>query len=388
MPLRNQQEAENTVFDNLEMSAEELGIGDNDLDMDLDDDGSIEGQQQNQQSYDDDDSQGELDYGEQRQEEQQNNQRQEQQQQQEPELRSLRVSHTEQQRQPRGNANEQATIAALAQQGIKPDQKGNLIDQNGRIVAKAGSERRMYVNMSAANQRAESIQRDAANRLQRASAIAQELARRHNETQQKLQQLEAVPQQLQLSNSEVMEAMQMFAQGKRDPVGLLKSLLTRAATNGIDLTQLGLERGAFDPQSFMQQVQSTISQAVQPVVQNQTQQQQAQQRQSEERQRVENAQQQVRTYFEQNPDMVPYAQVFQEAVNDPRLRGMSLTEIGLRIRNNLLQNQMQQRSQQNPPSRSRPNGQGSSQHQRPQQVASADASWDDIIRGVLNDSNV
>lgn len=272
---------------------------------------------------------------------------------------------------------------------LKFDKRGNVIDKDGKVLARAGSERRLYE--AAHNARidlvsAQSMAADLGNRLQQAVDLGTQAVTAYQNLQRQVQEREATFKQLGLNPTQQLEAMQMYREGIDNPTQLLKKLLTRAATRGIDLTQLGLQGGGnFDPQSLMQMIREEITKHVAPVQEATRRQQQAERSEQERQQLVQRNEQEIRSFFAQNRDLVKYLPVFERVMRDPRYRNMSLEAIGYRIKLNLLRQRENQ--QQNPSQRrSIPRGRqpvGTRGQQNDVPIAPVTESYDSIIKGAL-----
>lgn len=269
---------------------------------------------------------------------------------------------------------------------IKSDQKGNLIDSNGKIVAKAGSERRLY-------EKNQKITRDY-NELSKEYAENQELMRRATEIMrgqhEELQQLKAgtLQSQYNLSDQESREALEVYNKLK-DPNTALdgaKYILTKLAQRGINIQSLGVGSGAIDPAVLSQGITSHIDQQLKPI----TEQHQAQ---LQEQQKREAAQREVQEFLRANPEAEQHRQTLGRILKDPRFRGMPLSEAWSRLQNYLLRQQLNgQQSQQSPTPtpEPRPSGRSRPTATSPRQriddsPVHADASYREIIRGVISD---
>lgn len=155
-----------------------------------------------------------------------------------------------------------------AQRVVRSDAQGNLIDQNGQVVARAGAERRLYEKAT-----------DATTRLEQATGQLQMYANKVNELQQQVNQSQALngmPQKLGLNENEAVMSMQLMNKWKQDPVGTIKYLLTeaKAAGHNVDIEGLapGMDMGA---------IARIIDQRLQPLQQDREAQQREQQVQQE-----------------------------------------------------------------------------------------------------------
>jgi hypothetical protein len=333
MPQANKSAAEEVVFGNLDLSDDDL-TPDDDLD-----EGTQDGDTQDDDSAQDDSAQ---------------------------QLDDLSLAPDDFIQRDRGTIDKR----------LRYDDKGNIVDAQGKVLALAGDRARLYKNnhdSQVQNAQLRTNLADSRTRLERAITIGTQLAER----------LKAVEEhgntgsQLGLNQQEQVEAFQLFAEGKRDPGGLLKKLLTRAAASGIDLTQLGIQAGGFDPKSFIDLMREEMGKVTKPIQELTQRQQQEREQESQRQQRLQETEGRVRTFFEQNPDAQQYLPVFNQVVQ--RFPGKSLDEIWARIQLQVLQNPRKQRSL--------PKGRQQRGSDR-DGMAPVDTSYDNIIKGVLDKHGV
>lgn len=246
---------------------------------------------------------------------------------------------------------------------IKYDAKGNILSADGkRIIANAGREARMFTTLHKRTQDLSTI-REAANhaisevdnRLKQAVEIGTNL---HNQLEQ-LRQNATEYQRAGLTDSENREAVELASMFKRSPVEAIKTMLTRAAARGIDMTSLGLQPGGFDPAALMALVQQRLDTGLAPVKQFTEQSAQQRQQQNQQNGDVETAKRELSTFLISNPEARQYLPVIQKVYENPEFANMSLNEVWLRIQLNLARNQQQrQRNGGHPTGRLRNRQQG------------------------------
>lgn len=391
----DQGEARDIVADNLGLSPADLGMDREDtfanLEIedgdDLDQDDDIEDQNLEDAPLDDDE------LGTQPQQRRQQDERQPQQQQ------------RRQQQQP-----DNLTARPGQQRGefdvakIKYDNKGNVLSSDGkRIIATAGREARMFTTLHQRTQQLGTI-REAAqnainevdNRLKQAVEIGTNLHRQLTA----LQQSGSEYQRAGLSDSENREAIELASMFKRSPVEAIKTMLTRAAARGIDMTSLGLQPGGFDPAALMSLVQQRIDAGLAPVKQWNDQSAQQRQQQTDNTGAVETAKRELNTFLISNPEARQYLPVIQKVYENPEFANMTLNEVWLRIQLNLARNNQQRqrngghptgrlRNRQQPrlPSgRGNPGGGGNGNGNRQVDVnspAPVSESYEEIVRSVM-----
>jgi hypothetical protein len=311
---------------------------------------------------------------------------------------------------PRSDPLKQNTLKFDPRSTFRQDQKGNLIDaRTGELIARAGSEARIYQRVHkqasdyirAATGNIQNQMSQERGKLNRAVEIGLGFEKELSELKSYVSQINAY----ELPKEGLLEAAGLYKQAQTDPVGVLKSLLTRAALSGIDISQLGMDPKSVDPQTMMEMVRKEMQAAVKPVAQYTTEQQRAQENRQVESQYLRQAETQVNQFFGQNREALPYTHIFHAVLQQPRFQHMSLGEIWDKIQLHLIRNgvdprQAPSRSQRqrlsgNPggapraPSRSLPSGQGMAPQggdgsgRGPAGPAHPSMSYDAIIREVL-----
>jgi len=349
----NQPEAEKTVFENLGMTKEELGVIDegsgNESDSHTEEGSGNEDEPQRQEPEQDD---------------------------------GLSV------RQPAQDKQQPADFRPPPKPfpksaPVKPDKNGNLVNAQGQIVARAGKEARLYTerhNAQAATQRAIGERDEVVQRLNRAVEIGQEL---HAENE-KLRATHDQVRSLGLEPTELLEAAQLAAEAKRDPLGALKKLLTRAAAAGIDLTQLGMPAGGgIDPKSMMDLIRAELGNQLKPVTDRTAAEAKATADSAAEAKAQREVEAQVRTFFNANPEARAHMPVFQAVLSNPQFSGMSLGEVWARIQLNAMRSGRPLNGNERTRSPSLPNGRGRAPNNGPAEIASTDQTYDQVIRDVL-----
>lgn len=335
------QAAEDTVFTNLGLTREDLGIGDDDSGSGNEDLGDLGG------SGNDD-----LDRG--------------------------------------GSGNEQGdqrstTHTTAERSGLPPtaevhaDHKGNLVNEYGQIVARSGKEARLYQDLHKTKGQAQTLQgqlQDVSGRLRKAVEIGQNL---HRELETARAHTTAV-QQFGLEQGEVLTAFRLFKELRDNPKEALKNILTRAATNGINITELGLQ-GGVDPKSLVEMIKQELGTALNPLKERS----EAERRQAHEarqnHERLGQIQSEVDGFFNQNPEAKQYLPVFTQTIK--QFPGMSLGEVWARIQLHFEKNPQSRRNQ-NSPRRSLPQGRGTPSNGAATDLAPVTDSYDAIVRDALS----
>lgn len=282
---------------------------------------------------------------------------------------------------------------------VKPDAKGNLVDNNGKIVAKAGPEARFYQDAYKAKQHAAMIEQRATRAIEDITSRlnqAIEIGTRAAERAKTLQDAGNVATKLGLSEQQHVEAVQFYKEGLDNPVQFLKKLLTRAAASGIDMTQLGLAPGSVDPKSLMDQIKGLITEQMNPLKERSAQDAAQVAAKAKQDQEAATATANVKTFFDTNPDALPYLPVFTRIYQDARFANWDIERVWDRIQLNLLKggaDPAQQRDgdgQGGPAHKRMPSGRRSSPSGSSDEDAMApvEQSYADILKGVMTDHGV
>jgi hypothetical protein len=295
---------------------------------------------------------------------------------------------------------------------VKPDGKGNLVDGNGQIVARAGAEARNYqkfarhfeaplraaaTQIAATNQRAQQVESN----LQQAIQIGEQLTERVRQLATEASN-NNVAQTFGLSQDELVRAATFAKQAKADPASAIKSILTMAAAHGIDMKSVlgpNAQGAGFDPKSLLELIKGEISQAVKPLNDRTAQEQQQQQQQQAFQAEVGRIQTEARTFFSRTPDAVPFLEAFRAIKTDPNLRGLSMEHVWSEIQLKLAKSghtpasyiQAVRAKQQNPNGGTMPTGRARAQpvapaapaSQQNEHMAPVSTSYEDIVRDLL-----
>jgi hypothetical protein len=333
------QAAEDTVFSNLGLTREELGVGDEgsgneDLDQEL---GS------GQEGSED-----------------------------EPESRMTQTREEDEGKGPR-------PISPGAE--VAADKHGNLLHVGtGRLVAKAGKEARLYQDAHKARGQAQTLQGqlgDVNGRLQKAVEIGRGL---HRELKTMKANAKAV-EQFGLDQSEHLTALRLFKELRDNPKEALKNILTRAVTNGINIEELGL-RGGVDPKSLVDMIKQEIGTAVGPIKERTEAERRATAQRQADQTRLGEVQKEVDTFFGQNPEAKEYLPVFTQTLK--QFPGMTLGEVWARIQLHFAQNPQSRRQSQNSPRRSLPQGRSIPANGGGSDIAPVTDSYDSIVKDALS----
>lgn len=290
---------------------------------------------------------------------------------------------------------QQQTGKQQQQQKVPPRQPanaaGDLVDPTGRVIARAGNERRFYESWRNASIQLQKMQRDLGTRDTRIQQLEGQL-RGHGEAAN-------APQSLGLNPQEAVAGMRLFAQFKRSPVDTLKFMLAEVQSLGHDLT--GIVDGGVNAQA----ISTMLDRRLAPL----TQQHQEQRRQQEQQAQIDR---QVNDFYSEFPD----AHVHDAALGELLTRNPTLTprEAYFMLQNHYIKNgwdwsvplsaiMSQQRAparqpaqqQQTQQRQSLPNGRGARTVQQPQtrvagqdELAHEDDSWENIIRGSMRNSGL
>ena len=226
------------------------------------------------------------------------------------------------------NANER-----LLDTFLKEDDNGNLLNNDGDIIALAGKSRTYYEGLRGEARK----QRTAAETL---AGQNLELSRRFAELYDEYKSMDhtrvtaaqSIVKETSFSDNEATNAIALMKQYKQDPIAAIKSLLTQAQASGIDVTQIGANITA-NPADMRQTMQTMLEEHTAP------------QREQENQDRIQ---------AEANKEANAFLQTFPEAENfhvqisqaKMRYPKMSLQEIWFKLKPHIRQPQAQQQQQQ------------------------------------------
>lgn len=265
---------------------------------------------------------------------------------------------------------------------VKADRNGNLVDKNGKVVARAGAQARFYKNMRKAQGEsatyAQQVQ-DTQGRLQQAVNIGREL---HTELTELKAQQKAV-KDFGFSPKDQISAMQLFSDFRQDPEGTIRKILTRMAANGKTVRGMN-DTGGFDTKALMDTIQETVRRETAPIRERAEAERRAYAARQQQEQGLNETRREVSRFFNRNPDAGRYIGTFQRLMKDPRYAEMSLGEIWLHIKEN--RRQPSNRRQTLQERRSLPRGRGNPPSgNRGTPIASLDQTYDSIINGILDE---
>lgn len=304
----------------------------------------------------------------------------------EPKLDDLSVSHT-------------PPKSEFDQGKPKFDKRGNILGSDGKVIATAGREARMYTTLHSTREKLASTIQQANSAIQATNDKLNQAVDIGIKVANQLSAMRDVGQlhtKAGLNDDDLRQAIEFASAFKKDQLGGLKMILTRAAASGIDLTQLGLQPGGFDTAALMNLVREEIGKVTAPIQQRTASETATQQQQRERDDAVKAATVELNELLTAEPEARKYLPVIQEVMKQPFATKWSLNEVWLRVKLNLLQNQQQPGGQQQDDQqrlRNRqqprlPNGRGTPPDTgggRVQQdeLAPVDQSYEDILRGVL-----
>lgn len=127
----------------------------------------------------------------------------------------------------------------------KADNKKNLVDSKGKVVARAGTERQAFERTKAALKQKHQESQALVARLNEVSQAGRILLDRYNQ----LKEDSGYGDKIGLTKDENKEALDVFARMKHDAKGGLKYILTKMTMAGHDLSDLGVS-GPLDAQAI------------------------------------------------------------------------------------------------------------------------------------------
>lgn len=274
---------------------------------------------------------------------------------------------------------------------VHADHKGNLVNEYGQIVARAGKEARLYQDLHKVrgqlHTQAQTHERQVADVNQRLSKAVEIGRGFHQELTQLKAHADSV-KQFGLDQGEHLTALRLFKELRDNPQTAIKNILTRAATNGINVAELGLAPGGIDSKSLVDMVRQEIGNAVNPL---------RERTELENRQRValeaQNARQteintEIKSFFDENPEALKYTPVFTQTIR--QFPKMSLGECWARIQLQLQKNPQPRRpnSRGQNGQRSLPNGRPAPMNGGGDDIAPVTESYDAIIQRAMREAGI
>lgn len=194
-----------------------------------------------------------------------------------------------------------AEAPAIAPGGFGYDAKGNVIDHQGKILAKSGAERRLFEKSQILAYQGRQMQQ----RVDELTKLNEQL-KQSSGSGQGFGQL---TQQFGITPQEATMGMQLVSSFKRDPVGTVKYILTEMQAMGHNIEGLG------GPEVNMGAIARMIDQRLAPITEDRRNAQREQQIEQEARRSYES--------FVNNPEFV-HARVHEDVLarllgQDPRL---------------------------------------------------------------------
>lgn len=295
------------------------------------------------------------------------------------------------------NANAQPQKEQLADP-LKPtgpvsvDKKGNLVNQQGHIVARAGSERRLYEKTTRLESQLKQTKTAHENDRQLLQRAATEI--------KGMREVYGMANDLRMSTREAMLGLTLVDKFKKDPVDFFKYVLTQMAAVGQDVSKLVPELGAaaVSPDGIKQLIQQELRGALGPV--RETREQDVRQQQA-----MQDAEREYTQFVDRFPDVTTHEDVIARLIQDDehlsldaayyKLKEFAATnrldfsrplkpQIEARQRSGNTQNATQQRTQQRP----MPNGRGNAPVVSNQPKFGADASYEDIIMSSMRENGI
>lgn len=270
--------------------------------------------------------------------------------------------------------------------GVQFDAKGNVVGTDGKVVAKAGSEARLYTAASKAQNQLQGVNAQLADtngRLTKAVEIGQRLAGELDT----LKAREASMKEFGFEPDEQIKALKLWSDLRKDPAKTLQGMLTRAAAAGINING-GPAPGATDASAIAGMIQEALTKGLKPLSEQSEAAKRQQETERQQREEKENVDREVRTFFNMNRDAMPYLGVFEQLMKDPQHRGMSLGEMWARIQLSMTRNPNFGRSGTRPDRRDRqmPRGRGRLPAERETEAAPIDQEYGSILDSVLTEA--
>lgn len=274
---------------------------------------------------------------------------------------------------------------------VHPDQHGNLIGPDGSIVARAGREARLY--QRAANEGTDRIKKAFEQEQYKHSKVYQD----YQTLQGKMSELDGLLRSYEerdeaikgigLNPEHQVEAMRLFKQLTNDYPGTLKKLLTQAASRGVDVA--GMAQSGIDPKALTDAITEKFEAMIQPIKARTEAEQAREAEEAEASQRQAELEGEVKDFFMQNRDAVPHMPVFLRVLEQPQYQNMTLGEIWARIQLSMARGNGNRSPNSNPRNAGNgpavPNGRSHPQMGN-SEMAPVSQSYADILKDVINEA--
>lgn len=216
---------------------------------------------------------------------------------------------------------------------LQEDEKGNLVNDAGEIIALAGKSRTYYEGLKNEARK----QRKAASDLAVSHMqLAQQFKELYNEykttAENGVSPIQSIVKETGFSENEAKEAVNLLRQYKKDPINAIKNMLTQAKMSGIDVSKIGANISV-DPASIRSSIEALLDERLKPLSDKASQ-------DTDRDEAIREATEFFKTY--------PEARNFVGAIEQAKMQfpQMPLPEIWLRLRRELenRSSQQQQRS--------------------------------------------
>jgi len=165
-------------------------------------------------------------------------------------------STNQQQTQQQTQQTDKKQVAAL-DRFLGEDDSGNLVLADGTIVAASGKAREHFEKVKREGREARDKLEEAAIEKSKLGQKFQQLYNAYNE-QKNSPEMKSISERTGMDVAEVNDAINYMKAYKENPIEGLKKLLTKAASDGIDIKSLGVQ-GGFDPATMTDIVRQAMS---------------------------------------------------------------------------------------------------------------------------------
>jgi len=168
----------------------------------------------------------------------------------------------------------------------------NLLDKNGKVVAKAGQERTILERTKKALVEKNEAVAALTTRLRQVAAAGTEVLAKYKELQQESNYYKTIG----LSKEQAKEAQDLYARFNTDPKGALKHIMTKMHLNGVDLSDIGVS-GPLDAKAIADQAISEYATRNKPV----------------QKTPEENAKEEAMSFLSRHPDAAAQTEIIAQA---------------------------------------------------------------------------
>ena len=182
------------------------------------------------------------------------------------------------------------------------DGKGNIVDKDGKVLAKAGGEARLWQEASRANAQVRNLTRERDNLMRERE--------RNTAVLENARKIAEMPQRLGVTKEDFNEGITLMGRWKADPVGVAREIVARTLTFGYNVTDI-LGKNAGDALE-MKAITQLVNQTTAPM-------RQQQEHAAAQQQNMARAEEQYTAFVAKYPDAELHAEAIANLMNNSKV---------------------------------------------------------------------